>query len=1067
MGQVLKITDPRTGEVYRVPWNGPIPDKAGIKRIVDQERLKKSAAPQQTVEEPSMLGQVTSKLDEILNLPKQPLLAAGAKIAGTPKLDSFGEVYKNILGVTEDYPEEQRGLPPGMFSEVIKRLPGLPQIGDIAAKNLPRKVAEKGAGAAGEIFSDPLAPVTGGPGRAYAAAGGISSGLHSIEAAREGNPLQAGLYAALALLGARGARAPKAKPTILTEANAPPIPQGFPAGRRGSIPPSADDAFQPDVFTVEKSNFPPRPNLPALPPGTPTIKPPPLPPGQGVVSPVQGVDPFANIFPQPQTHAPFPEGPLNLAPEPLAPEITPFELPSGPELDIPFNPPEPNIMEPARGGTASRSGVFFEKQGQPPRARTADPFEASDAADVADLDIQVAPEAPPRLSPLDQRIADKNAAIRAAGDDLVEVYSGGDGVFWTTDPQRAASYGNVKAVKVPRSVFEAGKKEASRLGQPTSRDTVLPNEWANKAQPRNIAPEIFELTDEGDDIFKELGITRHDPKGGVAFSKGGRKGVDPKNVVEAFLESQGATKISWKGKNVTFTNKEGQVITRDITTTRFGKRFTGENPRATGLAPRQVGVNPRSELLENLRDPKVAKSTPLGGAGIAGMTVLPRKATPLEKATDILNIPRTLKSTADISMPLRQGLLALAHNSKQGFKNIGASIKAAFSEDRFDEIVNDVLRRPGAGVRANSGLAITVHPKHAKMGQLSHREEAFLSTLPEKIPGLGSIVRGSNRAAVAFLDKMRADIWDEMVVKFKKTGDLTADVLTAPTDTDRELLKHISRYTNMITGRGSLGKKGEQLANAANALLFSPRLISSRVQSMGYALPGASKAVDFATGRKGAGLDKRLVSELRKDWAKLGLGFSAAAGMASLLPGVKIETDPRSADFLKMKYKNTRIDLGGGFLQYITAGSRAATRKLKTPEGQFRPTGGREGVKNPVWGHTQPLFRFAEGKLNPPFALGATALKGKNFVGVPFDARNPWHWGRELTSMMTPITPEDMAGLAREHDPLTAAMLAPLGIFGAGVETYDPTSRKQYDPDAFEKEIKKFLTEKKNVRKTR
>jgi hypothetical protein len=96
---------------------------------------------------------------------------------------------------------------------------------------------------------------------------------------------------------------------------------------------------------------------------------------------------------------------------------------------------------------------------------------------------------------------------------LVRLYSGGNGTFWTKVPERAASYGPVRSVEVPQSVFEAGRAQAAKLGQPASYDTVLPAEWVNRASAApNIKPVVHEVAAESDDavaaLLRSLGVVR-------------------------------------------------------------------------------------------------------------------------------------------------------------------------------------------------------------------------------------------------------------------------------------------------------------------------------------------------------------------------------------------------------------------------------------------------------------------------------------------------------------------------------------------------------------------------------
>lgn len=99
-------------------------------------------------------------------------------------------------------------------------------------------------------------------------------------------------------------------------------------------------------------------------------------------------------------------------------------------------------------------------------------------------------------------------------DELMTVFSGGpSGTFWSTNPERAASYGPVRQVQIPRKVFNEGRTEAARLGQPTPQDTVLSPAWSNRAiDAPHIRPTIHEAEalspDLVDQLLTSLGVKR-------------------------------------------------------------------------------------------------------------------------------------------------------------------------------------------------------------------------------------------------------------------------------------------------------------------------------------------------------------------------------------------------------------------------------------------------------------------------------------------------------------------------------------------------------------------------------
>ena len=262
---------------------------------------------------------------------------------------------------------------------------------------------------------------------------------------------------------------------------------------------------------------------------------------------------------------------------------------------------------------------------------------------------------------------------------------------------------------------------------------------------------------------------------------------------------------------------------------------------------------------------------------------------------DALNLPRALMATADLSAPLRQGVF-LIRRQKQFAPAFKEMFKYAFSPKAYDGLMDDIAKRPNYNLMRDSKLALT-----DLGGDLLKREEEFMSNLAEKIPLFGRVAKGSNRAYSGFLNKMRADVFDDLINKAGKQG---LDV--------RALSDDIASYVNAATGRGSLGKF-EKAAPFLNATLFSPRLIASRVQLVGKVFSRNTSSF--------------VRKEALKDWAGfLGMG-STVLGLAKL-GGAEVGLDPRSSDFGKIKFGDTRYDIWGGFQQYSVLMSRILTGEM-------------------------------------------------------------------------------------------------------------------------------------------
>ena len=362
----------------------------------------------------------------------------------------------------------------------------------------------------------------------------------------------------------------------------------------------------------------------------------------------------------------------------------------------------------------------------------------------------------------------------------------------------------------------------------------------------------------------------------------------------------------------------------------------------------------------------------------------------------ITNIPRSVMASYDLSAPFRQGAFllpkqAITHPIRT-FKTFVNMFKQFGSEKAFNGLQESIIRRPTFKLMQEAKLALS------QMDDiLSLREEKFMSSWAEKIPG----VRASGRAYTGFLNKLRADVFDDLVKSAENLG------LNPSKNID--LLREIGNFINLGSGRGSLGKL-QGAANALNTFFFSPRLMSSRLTLLNPAY--YVKADHF----------------VRKEALKSLLTF-AGTGLTILglakANGLDVGTDPRSSDFLKIKIGNTRIDIGAGFQQYLRiAGQLISGQYVSSTTGKVITLG--EGYK-PLTRY-DILFRQIESKEAPLFAFATDLLRGQDFAGRELDLKS------EVAQLFIPMVMQSVYDIMKDDPSLLP--LSVFGFFGVGLQTY-------------------------------
>jgi hypothetical protein len=319
----------------------------------------------------------------------------------------------------------------------------------------------------------------------------------------------------------------------------------------------------------------------------------------------------------------------------------------------------------------------------------------------------------------------------------------------------------------------------------------------------------------------------------------------------------------------------------------------------------------------------------------------------------LAGLSKSVKASLDDSAIFRQGWRTMFTDSGTWLKNSARSFKdfkdTAGGAEVLDAVKADVASRPNAlnGYYQRARLAVGV------------REDAYPSSLPERIPVIGRLFKASETAYTAFLYRMRADIFDKYVEIARASGELN----------DPNQIEALGNVVNALTGRGRLGKL-DTAGDVVNSAFFSLRKLKSDV--------------DFLTAHQLPEKFSGPATELSREIAAKNL-VQTAVGMATILATAHairpdaVDLDPRSSDFGKIKVGDTRFDMSGGMASLLTFAARLATMKSKstTTHRVTELNSGKFGSKTGL----DVVHDYFENKLSPAASIIRDYLKGQDREG--------------------------------------------------------------------------------------
>lgn len=437
---------------------------------------------------------------------------------------------------------------------------------------------------------------------------------------------------------------------------------------------------------------------------------------------------------------------------------------------------------------------------------------------------------------------------------------------------------------------------------------------------------------------------------------------------------------------------------------------------ATGRQPRLVDAAPTGPV----GPPREPPPAPPGGGGmqppIPGGPGAPKVPNDpfVQRAvnfvTDLLNVPRSVVSSGDLSASARQSLFMAPRHHREWASAFKAQAQSLASEANAQRVFDDIQTAPMARYRRDTSLHIQ-HWNEAKVGK---REEQFASKYAGKLP----VVAQTQRAYVMMLNKFRADSFDSIVQTWPETA-------RTP-----QRIEKLARYINAATGRGRIPEGAQGWASVLNATFFSPRFMLSIPQRHLAALT----------------TDPYIRNEVLKDIGAFygsGLtlvGLAYMGSKAGILP-VDVEVDRRSSDFGKIRVGNTRIDPWGGHQQFAVLLGRIASGDLINGQAQVKSTASGEVYNKDVLDVVGQWLKY---KLSPVARTAEQLRTGKDVFGDPaeMDLRHALlRSDKELgwaTQLLTPLFAQSIYEAFREGGTKAALITAPLSFFGVGVNTYAP-----------------------------
>lgn len=393
-----------------------------------------------------------------------------------------------------------------------------------------------------------------------------------------------------------------------------------------------------------------------------------------------------------------------------------------------------------------------------------------------------------------------------------------------------------------------------------------------------------------------------------------------------------------------------------------------------------------------------------------------------DNVMQVLGLKRIVQTAIDLSIPFRQGV-TIAFNPRRWTtfgKSFTAMMQSVFSPKTFDRIMFDIHK----SADYKDMLEDKVHFNEMDAVDSNQRNEDFQKSFAYKIPIIREPLLASNRAADAFLNVSRQDMYMKGKRMLERQG--------ITRDNSPEHYEALGKWVMNITGRGNMVKFLED--SHAGRMIASNTFFGARLMASRFNLLNPAYYVK---------MPKEVRVEAMKDMATF-TGMLIATGLAGMAAGGTVSFDPDDAEFLKLKFGNTKYDLSGGLSQYVRTYLRLS--KMIGIRFSHKPKEEKDKYAKFAIKSTGDFFRY---KLAPNTSYLFSAAIGKDPLGRDFDPTE--------ALKIYPMYVDDIVAGYKESGMVSLATILVPSILGVGVQTYE--SKKDYSDAELKSPSIKFLKE--------